>query len=175
MRPWPGSRNISQLPLTPPHPPIPHPPTFLKDFMYLLSERGGGRERKHWSSASGVLPTRIPAHNPGTCPDWKCNRWPSGSQASTQSTEPHQPGPTYLKQTNIVFTFRERTGRRKIGREISMYERYTDLLLLAHPQPGRPDPQPKHVPCLGIEQSTLPSAGQHSIHWATPARAHSPF
>ena len=26
------------------------------------------------------------------CPDWESNRQPFGSQASTQSTEPHQPG-----------------------------------------------------------------------------------
>ena len=32
------------------------------------------------------------AHNPGMCPDWESNRQPLGSQASTQSTEPHQPG-----------------------------------------------------------------------------------
>ena len=33
------------------------------------------------------------AHNSGMCPDWESNRWPFGYQASTQSTEPHQPGP----------------------------------------------------------------------------------
>ena len=32
------------------------------------------------------------AHNLGTCPDWESNRRPFGSQASVQSTEPHQPG-----------------------------------------------------------------------------------
>ena len=32
------------------------------------------------------------ASNPGTCPDWELNLWPFGSQASTESTEPHQPG-----------------------------------------------------------------------------------
>ena len=31
------------------------------------------------------------AHNPGMCPDWESNRPPFDSQASTQSTEPHQP------------------------------------------------------------------------------------
>ena len=31
--------------------------------------------------------------------------------------------------------------------------------------------QPKHVPWLGIQLTTLWFAGPHSIHWATPARA----
>ena len=33
------------------------------------------------------------AHNPGMCPDWESNQGPFASQASAQSTEPHQPGP----------------------------------------------------------------------------------
>ena len=32
-------------------------------------------------------------------------------------------------------------------------------------------PQPWHVPWLGIKPATLWFASQHSIHWATPARA----
>ena len=32
------------------------------------------------------------AHNPGMGPDWESNLQPFGSQASAQSTEPHQPG-----------------------------------------------------------------------------------
>ena len=36
--------------------------------------------------------TRDLASNPGTCPDWEWNWWPFGSQAGTQSTEPHHPG-----------------------------------------------------------------------------------
>ena len=35
-----------------------------------------------------------------------------------------------------------------------------------------PGPQPRHVPWLGIEPATLWFTGQHSVHWATPARAH---
>ena len=35
------------------------------------------------------------AHNPGMCPDWELNQQPCGSQDSTQSTEPHQPGLYY--------------------------------------------------------------------------------
>ena len=33
-----------------------------------------------------------------------------------------------------------------------------------------PGPQPRHVPWLGIKLATLRFSGQHSIHWATPAR-----
>ena len=33
------------------------------------------------------------ACKPGMCPDWESNWRLFGSQASTQSTEPHQPGP----------------------------------------------------------------------------------
>ena len=32
------------------------------------------------------------AHNPGMCPDWELNWGPFGSQASTESIEPHQSG-----------------------------------------------------------------------------------
>ena len=44
------------------------------------------------------------AYNPGMGPDWELNSKPFGSQAGTQLTEPHQPGPntfifiTYLDQ-----------------------------------------------------------------------------
>ena len=31
-------------------------------------------------------------YNPGMCPEWDSNPPPFGSQAGTQSTEPHQPG-----------------------------------------------------------------------------------
>ena len=36
-------------------------------------------------------PTGDLARNPGMCPDWESNQGPLASQASTQSTEPHQP------------------------------------------------------------------------------------
>ena len=69
---------------------------FLKDFIYLFLERGEGREKEGGeTSMYGCLlstPTGDMAHNPGMCPDWKLNRSHFGLQASTQSTEPHQPG-----------------------------------------------------------------------------------
>ena len=42
--------------------------------------------------ASHPPPTGDLAHNPGMCPDWESHRRPFGSQASAQSTKPHQPG-----------------------------------------------------------------------------------
>ena len=43
-------------------------------------------------SLTPVPRTREPVCNPGMCSDWKLNQQPFGSQAGTQSTEPHQPG-----------------------------------------------------------------------------------
>ena len=39
-------------------------------------------------------------HNPGMCPDWESNQQPFGSQAGTQSTEPHQPGQEIIFNMN---------------------------------------------------------------------------
>ena len=43
--------------------------------------------------ASHAPPTGDLARNPGLCPEWESNQRPFGLQASTQSTEQHQPGP----------------------------------------------------------------------------------
>ena len=70
---------------------------FFKDFIYLLLERGKGRERNinmreiHQSVASRMPPIGDPVHNPGMCPDWESNWQPFGLQAGTQSIDPHQP------------------------------------------------------------------------------------
>ena len=53
-------------------------------------EREG--EKHQCVVASHVPPTGDLARNPGMCPDWESNRQPFGLQASTQSTEPYQPG-----------------------------------------------------------------------------------
>ena len=55
-----------------------------------------GEEKHQNVVASHVPPAGDLACNLGMCPDWESNQWPFGSQASTQSTEPHQPG-LYLK------------------------------------------------------------------------------
>ena len=64
---------------------------------YLLLERGREGEKRQCVVASSAPPTGDLAHNPGMYPDWESNRRPFGSQASTQSTEPPQPGPKPLK------------------------------------------------------------------------------
>ena len=72
----------------------------------------------------------------------------------------------YLFFFKILFIyFREGKGGRKKGRETSMCG-----WLSCAPNWG-PGPQPRHVPWLGVEPVTLWFAGQHSVHWATPARA----
>ena len=70
--------------------------------LYLFLEREQRREKErerntdvwetHHLVASCMPPTGDLAGNPGMCPDWESNQQPFGSQASTQSTEPHQPG-----------------------------------------------------------------------------------
>ena len=57
-------------------------------------------------------------------------------------------------------------GREKEERNINVW------LPLTHPLWG-PGLQPRHVPWLGIEPVALWFAGQHSVHWATPARVYS--
>ena len=55
--------------------------------------------------ASVTPPTRDLAQNPGTCHDGELNWWPFGSQASTQSTEPHQPGLKVLFLVSLKYNF----------------------------------------------------------------------
>ena len=68
----------------------------FKDFIYLFLERGreGDREgEKHQCVvAFHTPPTGDLACKPVMCPDWESNQSLFGSQTSTQSTEPHQPG-----------------------------------------------------------------------------------
>ena len=72
----------------------------LKILFIYFKERGMEGERegeKHQCVvASHVSPTGDLDRNPGMCPDWESNRQPFGLQASTQSTEPHQPGHYYV-------------------------------------------------------------------------------
>ena len=74
----------------------------FKDFVYLFLEGGEGREKEternidvweiHELVASCMPLAGDLARNPGMYPDWELNQQPFGSQASTQSTEPHQTG-----------------------------------------------------------------------------------
>ena len=45
---------------------------FLKDFIYLFSERGEGRDKE--KKRKSTLPTGDLACNPGMCPDWEANQ-----------------------------------------------------------------------------------------------------
>ena len=63
---------------------------FLKMFyLFIFREGKGGREGEKYQC---VVASRVsPTGDPGMCPDWESNWRPFGLQASTQSTEPHQP------------------------------------------------------------------------------------
>ena len=70
---------------------------FLKIFFQLFLETGEGKEKEREKNINVWLPLASPtgdlAHNSGMCPELEWNGRPFGSQASTQSTEPHQPEP----------------------------------------------------------------------------------
>ena len=65
-----------------------------------MGKEGEREGEKHWCVSNNIdqLPlTQTPptgdlAYNPGMCPDWESNRWPFGSQASAQFTEPPSQG-----------------------------------------------------------------------------------
>ena len=80
----------------------------FKKILFIFRERGGEGERegeKHpCVVASHVTPTRNLAHNPGMCPHWESNQRPFGSQASTQSTGPNQPGQINLIIAPIIYS-----------------------------------------------------------------------
>ena len=60
-------------------------------FNYFL-ERGREGEKHQCVVASCTPPTGDLAQNSGMFPAWELNLGPFGSQAGTQSTEPHKPG-----------------------------------------------------------------------------------
>ena len=69
---------------------------FFRFYLFIPREReneGGRKGEKHQCVVASHAPSTCDlAHNPGMCPDRESNWRPSGSQASAQSTEPHQPG-----------------------------------------------------------------------------------
>ena len=67
-------------------------------FIYLFRERGKEGEKHQCVVASRAPPTGDLACHPGMCPGWESNQRPFGSQAGTQFTEPHQPGPIFVFQ-----------------------------------------------------------------------------
>ena len=72
------------------------------------------------------------------------------------------------KWKKYLFTFKERKGGRKKGRETSVCERYINWLPLTHPQ-LRTWPTTQACALTG-NWTSYPFPGWHSIHWATPAR-----
>ena len=70
---------------------------FLKILFIFLERRGEGEregEKHQCVVASHISPLGTwTTHNPGMCPDWESNWQPVCLLASTQSTEPYQPGP----------------------------------------------------------------------------------
>ena len=75
-------------------------------FQSSHNEKGESRkrERHQYMVASCMPPTGDLVHNPGMCPDWESNQRPFGSQAGTQSTEPHQQGPISSTLCPEIFT-----------------------------------------------------------------------
>ena len=74
---------------------------------------------------------------------------------------------------NCIYLFLERgEGWRKRGRETLLCERDINWLPLACPQLGT---WPATQTWRGTEPAILWFTGQHSVHWATPARAQSSF
>ena len=82
---------------------------FLFNFISLFLDRGERREKERERNISVcMVASHGPsiqdlAHNPGMCPDGELNQQSFGSQASTWSTEPHQPGqsPILLMENDI--------------------------------------------------------------------------
>ena len=74
--------------------------SFFSFSFFLFIERGRRGERegeKHQCVVASHVPTTGDlACDPGMCSDWDLNQEPFGSQADTQSTEPHQPGLNFL-------------------------------------------------------------------------------
>ena len=78
-------------------------------FIFRQRRREGDKEGKEHQC---VVAFRSPttgdlAHKPGMCPDWESNWRPFGSQASTRSTELHQPGHYFFNHSyfGIAYTW----------------------------------------------------------------------
>ena len=79
---------------------------FKRFYFFIFREKGreGEWEKHQCVVASWAPPTGGDlACNPGMCPDWESNWRPFSSQASTQSTEPHQPGDNNVVPLKKIF------------------------------------------------------------------------
>ena len=70
-----------------------------------------------------------------------------------------------------LFIFRERGREGEREGEKHWCVRDTSIGCLSNAPSWGPGPQPRHVSSLGIKTVPFWFTGQHSIHWATPARA----
>ena len=73
---------------------------FKRFYLFIFRQRGREGERGRETLMCGCLsstPYWGPGPHPGMCPDWESNQQPFGSQASTQSSEPHQPRLYFFK------------------------------------------------------------------------------
>ena len=103
-------------------------------------------------------PTGVLAGDPGMYPNRESNQLPFGSQASTHSTEPHQPG-------LFIYFQREGKGGRRKGRETLMEETsipYVPRLGDPTCNPGmRPDGESKQQ-AYTLQKEVQPTEPHHS-------------
>ena len=84
----------------------------IKYFIYLFLERGEGEREGEKPQCANVWlcltcpPPRTLSATPGMCPDQESNQRPSGSQAATQSTETHQPGPHSIHSCSWLYIWK---------------------------------------------------------------------
>ena len=74
---------------------------FKRFYLFIVREKGREGEREGEKHQCVVVSCSLPtngdlARNPSICRAWESNWWPFGSQASTQTTEPCQPGQKLL-------------------------------------------------------------------------------
>ena len=104
---------------------------FLKEFIYLILEKGEGREKKIERNVDvqgyiDLLPLAHPHLGTWTatqacmCPDWELKRWPFGSQVRTQSTEPHQPGLIFQNIFNLISFMRSNLYKIKVSLNVPL-------------------------------------------------------
>ena len=79
--------------------------------IYLFLQREEGKEKGRERNINVWLPLTCPptgdlARKPSMCSDWDSNQQAFGSQAYTQSTEPHQPGLNSLESYLTYFEMR---------------------------------------------------------------------
>ena len=78
-------------------------------FIFKKGGRKRGRETSMWGGLS-CTPYWEPGSQPRHVPWQESNQWPFGSQAGTQSTEPHQPGLIKLFFTKACKTLEIKRG-----------------------------------------------------------------